>query len=51
MKLLFFVIVAILLVNIPDSFSELDISTNSKVYSPNHNLQVYGLATSEENII
>ncbi len=51
MKLLFFVIVAILLVNIPDSFSELDVSTNSKVYSPNHNLQVYGVATSEENII
>jgi hypothetical protein len=51
MKLLFFVIVAILLVNIPNSFSELDVSTNSKVYSPNHNLQVYGVATSEENII
>jgi hypothetical protein len=26
-------------------------STNSKVYAPNHNLQVYGLATPEENII
>jgi len=51
MKLLFFVLIAFLLINIPDSFSELDISTNSKVYSPNHNLQVYGLATSEENII
>ena len=51
MKLLFFLLVVILLVNIPDSFSELDMSTNSKVYSPNHNLQVYGLATSEENII
>ena len=51
MKLLFFLLVVILLANIPDSFSELDMSTNSKVYSPNHNLQVYGLATSEENII
>jgi hypothetical protein len=51
MKLLFFLLVVILLVNIPNSFSELDMSTNSKVYSPNHNLQVYGLATPEENII
>ena len=51
MKLLFFLLVVILLANIPDSFSELDMSTNSKVYSPNHNLQVYGLATSEEHII
>ena len=51
MKLLFFLLVVILLANIPDSFSELDMSTNSKVYSPNHNLQVYGSATSEEHII
>ncbi len=51
MKLLFFILIAFLLINIPDSFSELDVSTNSKVYSPNHNLQVYGVATSEENII
>jgi hypothetical protein len=51
MKLLFLLLVVFLLVNIPDSFSELDISTNSKVYSPNHNLQVYGVATFEENII
>lgn len=51
MKLLFFILIAFLLINIPDSFSELDVSTNSKVYSPNHNLQVYGVATPEENII
>jgi hypothetical protein len=51
MKLLLLLLVTFLLVNIPDSFSELDVSTNSKVYSPNHNLQVYGVATSEENII
>ena len=51
MKLLFFVIVAILLVNIPNSFSELDMSTNSKVYSPNHNLQVYGTGIPDDNLI
>ena len=51
MKLLFFILIVFLLINIPDSFSELDVSTNSKVYSPNHNLQVYGVATPEENII
>ncbi len=51
MKLLFFILITFLLINIPDSFSELDVSTNSKVYSPNHNLQVYGVATPEENII
>ena len=40
-----------LFVNIPDSFSELDLSTNSKVYSPAHNLQVYGKGLPEENLI
>ena len=40
-----------LFVNIPDSFSELDLSTNSKVYSPEHNLQVYGKGLPEENLI
>jgi len=51
MKLLFFVLVAFLLVNIPDSFSEMDVSTNSKVYSPNHNLQVYGTGIPDDNLI
>jgi len=41
----------LLFVNIPDSFSELDLSTNSKVYSPEHNLQVYGKGLPEENLI
>ena len=31
-----------LLIPIQDSFSELEISTNTKVYSPEHTLQVYG---------
>ena len=33
------------------SFSELEISTNSKVYSPDHALQVYGTGLPEENLI
>jgi methyl-accepting chemotaxis protein len=40
-----------LLVPIPYSFSELEISTNSKVYSPDHTLQVYGNGLPEENLI
>ena len=40
-----------LLIPIQDSFSELDISTNSKVYSPDHTLQVYGTGLPEENLI
>ena len=40
-----------LLVPIQDSFSELEISTNSKVYSPDHTLQVYGNALPGETLI
>ena len=41
-----------LFVNTPDSFSEgLKLDTNSKVYSPEHNLQVYGIGLPEENLI
>lgn len=40
-----------LLIPIQDSFSELEISTNSKVYSPDHTLQVYGTGLPEENLI
>ena len=36
----------------PNSYSEeLELSTNSKVYAPEHNLQVYGIGLSEENLI
>jgi len=53
MKLLFLlsIISVFLLIPIQDSFSELDISTNSKVYSPDHTLQVYGTGLPEENLI
>jgi len=35
-----------LLIPIQDSFSELDVSTNTQVYSPEHTLQVYGTNVS-----
>ena len=40
-----------LLIPIQDSFSELDISTNAKIYSPEHTLQVFGKGLPEENLI
>ena len=53
MKLLFLlsIVFVFLLIPIQNSFSELDVSTNSKVYSPEHTLQVYGSGLSEENLI
>jgi hypothetical protein len=51
-QILFSCFIVLLFVNTPDSFSgELDLSTNSKVYSPAHNLQVYGIGLPEENLI
>jgi len=50
-QILFSVLILLLLVNIPNSFSELDLFTNSKVYSPAHSLQVYGTGLPEENLI
>ncbi len=50
-QILFSVLIILLFVNIPNSFSELDLSTNSKVYAPAHNLQVYGTGLPEENLI
>ncbi len=44
-------IFVLLLIPIQDSFSELEISTNSKVYSSEHTLQVYGTGLPEENLI
>jgi hypothetical protein len=53
LKSLFFLSILFLLLLIPiqDSFSELEISTNSKVYSSEHTLQVYGTGLPEENLI
>jgi len=50
--LIFSIFVIVLFGQIPNSFSEeLALFTNSKVYSPDHNLQVYGTGLSEENLI
>ena len=45
------VIFTLLLIPLQYSFSELELSTNSKVYSPDHTLQVYGTGLPEENLI
>ncbi len=50
-QILFSALIVLLLVNTPNSFSELELFTNSKVYSPAHNLQIYGEGLPEENLI
>jgi hypothetical protein len=49
--ILFSILFVFLLFPIQDSFSELELSTNAKVYSPEHTLQVYGNGLPEENLI
>ncbi len=50
-QILFSALIVLLLVNTPNSFSEFELFTNSKIYSPEHNLQVYGTGLPEENLI
>ena len=45
------IILIFLLVPVQNSFAELELSTNSKVYSPDHTLQVYGTGLPGENLI
>ena len=49
--LLLSILFVFLLIPIQNSFSELEISTNSKVYSPEHSLQVFGTGLPGENLI
>jgi hypothetical protein len=49
--IIFFVFAVLLFSQIPNSFSELELFTNSKVYAPEHNLQIYGKGLPEENLI
>jgi len=49
--LLLSIVFVFLLIPIQYSFSELEISTNTKVYSPEHSLQVYGQGLPGENLI
>ena len=51
MKFLILLSILFLLIPIHDSFSELEMSTNSQVYSTEHTLQVYGKGLSGENLI
>ncbi|HJJ23493.1 MAG TPA: methyl-accepting chemotaxis protein [Nitrosopumilus sp.] len=51
LQILFSVLIVLLLVQVPNSFSELELFTNSKVYSTEHSLQVYGKGLPEENLI
>ena len=48
---LLFTLFAFLLIPVHDSFSDLDVSTNTQVYSPEHTLQVYGTGLPGENLI
>jgi len=50
--MLFSISIILLFASIPSSYSEgLELFTNSKVYSPEHTLQVYGKGLPEENLI
>ena len=49
--LLLSILFVFLLLPIQNSFSELELSTNAKVYSPEHSLQVFGTGLPEENLI
>ncbi len=52
LQILFPVLIVLLLVQTPNSFSDgLEVFTNSKVYSSEHSLQIYGTGLSEENLI
>jgi hypothetical protein len=48
---LFLLSVILLLIPVSNSYAELEVNTNSNVYAPSHNLQVYGTALPEENLI
>ena len=50
-QILFLIFSILLIIQIPNSYADLDLSTNSKVYAPSHNLQVYGTGLPEENLI
>lgn len=51
MKFLILLSILFLLIPIHDSFSELEMSTNSQVYSTEHTLQVYGKGLPGESLI
>ena len=48
---IFLAVLVLFVIPISNSYADLDVSTNSKVYAPSHNLQVYGTGLPEENLI
>ena len=48
---IFLIPLLFLLIPISNSYAELEVNTNSNVYAPSHDLQVYGKALPEENLI
>lgn len=50
-QILFLIFSVLLMTQIPNSYADLDVYTNSKVYAPSHNLQIYGTGLPEENLI
>ncbi len=52
LKILLSFAIILLIINAPNnSFADLELFTNSKVYSPAHNLQIYGTGIPNENLI
>ena len=50
-KMLVVMVFVLFVVHTPNTFAELDVRTNSKVYSTDHNLQVLGAGLPNENLI
>ncbi|MGY5141476.1 MAG: methyl-accepting chemotaxis protein [Nitrosopumilus sp.] len=48
---IFLIFIFLLIVPISNSYAELEVHTNSNVYAPSHDLQVYGTGLPEENLI
>jgi hypothetical protein len=51
LKIIPIVFFVVLFSVIPQVYAELEVSTNAKVYTTNHNLQVFGEGISNENLI
>ena len=48
---IFLIPLLFLLIPISNSYAELEVNTNSNVYAPSHDLQVYGVGLPKENLI
>ena len=50
-KILVVMVFLLFVIQVPNAFSQLEVQTNSKVYSKDHNLQVLGTGLPNENLI